>query len=151
MRLVFAHGKWGERRILLDLLERIVSFCQSFHSDADPYILAEAAAEAYFSESPGMIMFAAVDDSGKVVAHLLASMEDYYGKKSVNVIQYWKDSGVKLPDHIYAGFWSFVNTWAEFNGAEDIKMTARNRAVADVLAKHGFTETGRVLMSRPVK
>jgi len=149
VNITLIHSTHGRRGLLMQFCDRLRKFCVKYGSDANPDALAEAAAQAYFSDTPGMLCFAIVED-GKIVAHAIVTLEGYYGKVSVNIPQFWKDPGTKIDNEIYREFFRFVSGWARYNGADVIRMTARSGAVATVLAKHGFTETGRVLMSRPL-
>lgn len=131
-------------------MKRVSDFCRLYHSDADPDILAEALAESYYSPTPPMMCFVTLDENNVIVSHALLTIDDYYGKVTVNILQYWKDRGIRYGKETYDDFFKLATSWAKANNAELIRMTARNRAVADVLAKHGFTDSGRVVMTRPL-
>lgn len=150
MRLltVNAHAG-GVSGFLIPLCNRVKDFCKDFDSDADPDILAEAVAEAYFRETPGLLPFI-VEEDGEIVAHAIVTVESYYGNINVNIPQFQKNKGTTIPPEIYEQFFTLITSWAKANGAGEIRMTARNKAVARVLGRLGFYESERVFMRRPV-
>jgi hypothetical protein len=145
MNLVIVNSHFNSG-YLIQVMERVRNFCIQFESDANPDIFCEAVAEAYFRENPGLYSFAVVDDAGKVVAHAIVTVENYYGTITINIPQFWKDKGVQIPGELYDRFFELVIGLAKANKATKIRMSARNSAVARVLGRLGFKDTGRVVM-----
>ena len=154
MRIEFVHCTVpNSHKYLRATLARIVAFCKSLDSDADPERMYTDCAANYFFEDPGLVMLAGIDDNNKVVAHLVASMDNYFDGKFVTILQCWKDSNVK--DFDMAGKHGLVErlkTWARANGAKDVRTWARNETIAQILEGYdcGFERSEKVLLSVPV-
>lgn len=152
MQLVFVHSTNASSRVYLkQVTDRVVDFCNKFDSDADPNVLFEAVTRSFYDPSPSLLLLAAVNDAGCVVAHLIGSMEEYFGSRYVNVLQFWKDSGVTLPAELKEKAAGALVAWGHANGTDTLRVWARNRWVAEHLKKdYSLVEEERVILSAPL-
>lgn len=154
MRVEFIHKSHPKNvKYLRQTLSRIVKFTEALDSDANQEILfAECAAE-FFSDNPALAMFAGIDENDKVVAHLLASVNDYYGGKFVLIDQCWKNSDVEFNLDGKSGLVDLLKEWGKANGCTDVRTFARNEAVAQILEGYdtGFARSEKVILSTPIE
>lgn len=154
MRIEFVHKTHPYTvQYLRQTLNRIVSFCETMDSDADKEMMYAECSMNYFMDDPGLVMFAGVDDNDQVVAHLLASMNEYYGGKFVTILQCWKNSDVKTFDmQGKHGLVEKLKAWGRANGAKDVRTFARNETVAQILEDYdcGFSRSEKVILSVPI-
>lgn len=152
MKVVNVHASNPEARGLLrPLVERIIDFCIKYESEADPEIMYEEIVKSYVMPSPPMALFAAVDDDGKIVSHMVATIEVFFGSRSVSILQYWKDDEVKVPDEMKFQVFEALRDWGEACGATRFRVYARNEVVAKIFeTKYGFQRDRKVMMNTPL-
>lgn len=151
MNLFLVHSTTDHPNLLKPMLERIEKFCDRFGSEADPNIFFEAIARSYFSETPDMLLFAAVQE-GNIVAHALYTFENFYGHKYVNMMQYWVDEECKVSYQFKEMVFRDVAAWAKEIGTDDVRIWARNEEVADLFEKvYGFERSEKVIMDTSLK
>ena len=154
MKVRLMHVTQAETHDLLrEVLERVVTFTVSQESDADPNRLYSELSSAYFQPNPTMRMWVGVDDDGKVIAHLIATIDDYFGGKFVTIHQYWKDGGVeKLPSEEKKQFIEILKEFGRPFGCKDVRAHAINEKVAQVFeTDYGFTRSERVMLKVPIE
>lgn len=155
MRITIIHGsieathKWFK-----PLLDRVAEFSQTF-GDGEEDIssgLVLAVSQSFMSKSPSMLAWIGIDENEKIVAHLLATVDAYFGHKYVMVHQLWVDKGVEFTDQDRATFYRALARWGADNGCREVHCMANNAAVAKIFkARDGFEETGRVSMKRIIQ
>jgi hypothetical protein len=133
---------------------RIVSFCEKYDSDADPGFLAIAVAQSVVLDQPRYLLllgFAETDElrSDVPMAHLLATLEEYHGRRVVMISQLEHDPDAgRFSDEVYTEGLRQVREWALSLGASTIRVWARTEQVARVFEKRaGFVRSPRVLMT----
>lgn len=146
MKFLVLNYHWGQRGLLFEYLQRIKSFCERYGTDADVIVMMEYITGMYYNKTPSMMLFVIVDEDEKIIAHALVSIEDFFGSKYINILQYERDE--KFPGDEKKKFFDFITEWGLTNGADRIKIQARNEAVAGLFEKYGFSRSERVLMER---
>jgi hypothetical protein len=147
MQLHLVHYSQNCPQLLRQLCERIELFCANYESDADRDILFEQVTKNYFDASPRMLFLVAEED-GKVVAHLVAQIEEYYGARYVSIIQYWRDKGIRIPDEMKADAFRQLIHWGKMMATDKVRIWARNEEVAQVFEKtYGFVRDKRIIMN----
>lgn len=146
MEVYLVHYSTDHPNLLKRLLERIEQFCSRYESEANPDIFFEALTESYYSVSPGFLMFAGIED-GKMIGHAVYSMENFYGHKYVNMMQYWVDPDCKIDYKFKEKVFRDVKVWADEAGTDDVRIWARNEQVAELFEKvYGFERSEKVIM-----
>jgi len=138
--------------LLREALERVVAFTMSQESDADPKRLYSELASAYFQPNPMMRLWVGVDDNEKVVAHLIATIDNYYGGAFVTIHQCWKNQDIK--DFTLEEKKHLVEIVKEFGrpfGCKDVRTFAIHEEVAKSLESYGFARDGRVMLKIPIE
>jgi hypothetical protein len=138
--------------LLRESLERVVMFTTSQESDADAKRLYSEISSNYFQPNPLMRLWVGTDDDNKVVAHLLATVDDYFGGKFVTIHQCWKDMEIK--DFTLDEKKQLVEIVKEFGrpfGCTDVRTFAMNEEVAKILETYGFERTERVMLKVPIE
>ena len=139
-------------RLLRTALERVMTFSEMYESDSDTEILYAELAAAYFQERPMTMLWVGLDDGGKVVAHLFATIDNYYGGRFVTIHQCWKDPDVKdftldeKKELVEA-----VKTFGRPFGCTDVRTFAINSTIGDILETYGFERTGREMLKVPIE
>ena len=144
MRVEVVHGTRPESlKYLRPYLKRVLTFSQDIlESDADPDLLYIDLVANFLSENPQKLMMIVVDDQDKIVAHLLAAIEYYYGYTYLTIMHFWKNHNVSLAEIYKGDAWEFVLRWGQANGAKKVRAFARNKYVARLFKKFGLNETG---------
>jgi hypothetical protein len=150
MDLKLVHST-GDQGYLHMFTERALSFNERYDSDADPNIFAETIAAEYFNPQPKMLCFIVM--AGSVpVAHCMFVIEEFYGDHVVNMLQYEKDDGWKVPNEFKAEVYQFVVDWCSLMGVKKIRIIARNDEVARIFEKkYGFERSERVIMNQSLQ
>ena len=105
-------------------LERIKNFCLRYDTDSDPKKLAESVQVSFASGNNGVLIMVAVEQY-RVVGHLLATMDSWFDKKFITILQYEidSDSGIDT-GFLQAGF-NRIKKWGKEQGAQAIHINAR--------------------------
>lgn len=84
--------------LLIPLIDRCVAFSEKYRSDTLPDILRSLMFQAFHTKSERWKMIAFVDESGKIIGHIVADIEAYgLLGDVVFVIQVEKDHGLPEP------------------------------------------------------
>jgi hypothetical protein len=151
MRVQVIHGSVPQtHQLLRPALARVVEFTRAYDGDADPNILFAMLAHQYFSENPQSIMWVGLDDKERIVAHGYASIEEYYGTKTVMVHQFWKNAGQSFEPGQVEEVIEVMQRWGRGNGAVELRCIAYSEQVAAALEKYGWVRTSKVLMSQSI-
>jgi len=146
---VVHYGNGNYARYAPEVLRRVADFCRQYNSDAHiDTMVATIAAKLY--EDPrtvGTLVMVGVQD-GKVVGHLVAEIQTYYGGVYSMITQLAVDRDSKvLPEVMTAGL-EVVDAWTRAKGGTKQRIWARTPAVARLFRKHNFVDQERVLMER---
>ena len=130
-----------------ELLERVDNFVETYDSDADSSLLAEALMLHFAQGSDQMLFFVCVKNN-KVAGHLIATIDTWCGSKYATIIQYEVDKGSLLSEERREG-WKLLTAWAQSHGA-NLQILARSPKMARVFSRYwGFTPE-RVLMRKRI-
>jgi hypothetical protein len=153
MKIVRLHATNPETHTLLKpALERVMEFTTANDSDADPSVLFAELAASYFHQEPSTCLWVGLDESEKIVAHLFATIDNYYGGRFLTIHQLWKDPDVTVTEDDRDVMFGNLHRWAKATGCKDIRIYAMNKIVADIFEKgYGFVPTERVMMSMPIE
>jgi len=117
-------------------------------SDAPPDRIIGAYWYNFVSPTPKLVLAVALDDSGIIVGHCLAEIEEWDGVTVAMVLQLELDKAVPKSE-IRRGY-EALTRWAKASGATRIQALAVNRKVARLLRlRYGFEEH-RILVRRPL-
>ena len=108
--------------LLGQCLKRIRKFAEEFDSDADPMVLARAVEHDSLQDQPAFCLIIAVQGI-KVVGHLLATADWYFGKRYVFVHQL-DLRGVGFTPEEARAHYDILKTWAKSMGASGIRAGA---------------------------
>jgi hypothetical protein len=127
-------------------------FTERYESDADTEILYAELAAAYFQTQPTTMLWVGLNDDEQIVAHLFATIDNYYGGRFVTIHQLLKDSGEEITEEQRAEMFGALKEWGRGHGCTDIRVYAINDAVAGVFEEgYGFTRTERVMLKTPIE
>lgn len=135
---------WG---LMPEFLDRVKRFCCKFDTDTDGVGICRLVEAHFISDNPQFIMVAATYQ-GKIVGHALASMESYYEKRVLNIIQLEIDGAVGR-DNLKKGF-DVILSWGLLQGAEDVRISTGTQAKAKMLKRFYGFNTHRIVMIRPL-
>lgn len=130
--------------------DRIKAFCKEYSSDVNPDFLIQFLRMSFISSGPTSLMLAGVDEDGIVVAHCIVLAEKWFGTNVVTMAQLEVDRGTILTEDDWKRGEVAIEAFAQFHGAQQIQVAARNKAAARLFSRRGFGE-GRVLMKKPVE
>lgn len=153
MKVVLMHVSNPETHAFLrTALERVMTFVSMNDSDADPEILYAELAAAYFQPNPTTMMWVGADEDGAIVAHMVATIDNYYGGRFVTIHQLWKDPGEEITTEQRAEMFGSLKEWGRGHNCADIRVYAINDTVAEVFEEgYGFTRTERVMLKTPIE
>ena len=153
MRVVLLHATDPQTHALLKpALDRVMEFTQANESDADTNILFAELSAAYFHQNPTTMTWVGVDDDGAIVAHMVATIDNYYGGRFVTIHQLWKDPGEEITQEQRGKMFDSLFKWGRDNGCKDVRVYAMNEIVAGVFEEgYGFTRTERVMLKVPIE
>lgn len=138
-------GAWG---LVEDYFARVDAFCTKYDSDINTPALLEYLRMSFISQKPTALMIGQFDESGKMTGHLLALAERWFGRPVVTVVQI--ESEAPVGKDIWQQAETALKLFCYAHDAELVQITARNKAVARLFRRHGFSEKA-VLMKRPVE
>lgn len=140
------HASLGGWELMPQLKERVMRFCREYDTESSPEALWRQAEISFVSNNPTALLFAAVDDRGRVVGHALLTVEEYLGRKSLNVNQLQTDGNVPRDD--VRRWMEAIGKWALSRGIEEMRCIAldarRARAFERLYGFHGE----RVIMTK---
>lgn len=132
-----------------EFLSRVLSFCEKYDSDADKNVLfAEVVREMHTLDPSitGWVIYR--EDTMEVVAHCLVAVENYFGSRSVSVLQAELDEQHRPGRGVITEVWKKVKAYAYTRYIDRIKIMARNHKVARVFRRfYGFKESERRVMT----
>lgn len=147
MELVLVHYSSARPELMLPAWSRIKEFCMRYESDADHAILFEEVTRNYFSATPNMLIYVGLI-GGEIAAHAVATIDNYYGHKCVNLLQYWKQDEVKVPDEVKIAVLVDLIRWGKEAGTDKLRIWARNEEIANIFErKYGFKRDQRIIMN----
>lgn len=128
-------------------LARVRAFRANYEHYGDVERLVRVIEAHFLTDDPDVLLIVGVED-GKVMGHMLLTLDEWLGSKFVTIQQYEVD--VALPREELRAHLALVETWARHKGAGEIRIIAegpvRERAYR---AFYGF-EGGKTLMSKKV-
>ena len=124
--------------LLLPFVDRCVAFCEKYRTDTLPDMVRNLVFTAFHAKREDWKLLAAVDDSGKIVAHSIADIKQYGVLGNVvYIIQIEKD--VDAEDVMSGGF-KILKEWAAKYKIKHILNMALTEAHARLYEKEfGFT------------
>jgi hypothetical protein len=128
-------------------MDRIKAFSEAYESDMDYPLFAEYLHMSFIAQKPTALMIAEMEDD-KVVGHMVAIAERWFGTPCVTVVQIQSDKAVS--EQVWTEAQSALQFFAVAHDAKFIQIAARNPALARLFGRRGFKE-GRILMKRPVE
>jgi hypothetical protein len=150
LELQLVHYSFNNAGVIRKAWDRINEFCQKYESEADLDILFEDVMQNYFSSSPRMLIFVLLDNE-EIVAHMLVTLDEYYGSRFITIQQYWKDPGVKIPMEIRIAVFQKMGQWGKDNGVSQLRIWAKDSDTADHFEKYGFTRDQKIIMNTSLK
>jgi len=153
MKVQVMHVTQQETHALLrTALERVMAFVSMNESDADPEILYAELSSAYFQPNPTTMMWVGLNDDGAIVAHMVATIDNYYGGRFVTIHQLWKDPGEEITKKQRSEMFGSLFEWGASHGCQDVRVYAINETVARVFEEgYGFVRTKRVMLKVPIE
>lgn len=146
---------WGA---MPQIFQRVAHFCEEYRSDASIERLGQSILTNFAAEKPLLRVFAFLECipqpdgsiSPVVRGHVLVEVDEWAGKKCLTVIQFELDRDAKIPRETLELGIRVLDEWARVEGASDIRIVARNTAVARLFrSRYGYEPRG-VLMKKAV-
>jgi len=152
MRILLVHVTIPEsQKYLRSALDRVVAMNKAFDGEANDEILYLELAAAFFHKEPSHLLYVGVDESEKIVVHGYASIQDYYGTKSVMCHQLWRNVGsAKFEPGQLEKALDSIAKWGKSQGAKVMRTYAYNAQVVKAAEVYGWKRTDRVLMERKI-
>ena len=137
----------GSHMYLREFIGRCEEFADKYNSEANLEHQFAALTSSFFSPNPVFRMFVSIDNEGVVQAHALVGVDEFMGSRTITIMQYWVDPPYKAPDEDKEQFFEAIKLWAKDVGAKNMRIFARNKAVARMFRMfYGFKERERVEM-----
>ena len=149
MRIAFVHKTVpGSHKLLWEAIKCVRSFAEKFGTWTDIDNLSSQIAIAYGSDTPPIMLLVALDDDERVRSHLIAVLDDFFGSRTMCILQWEKDKDFDLPAELKLEAIEYLRLWATHNGVDKIRIFARNDRVAQLFeSRYGFTRDERVQMT----
>jgi len=128
--------------------KRVKEFCTKYDSDADSDALCRFLRLSFVSDKPTAFMAVGLDGDGVVVGHLLAIVEQWFGKPVCTILQL--ESEDKIPKEVWDDTMSALRTFGKVHNIEFFQLAARSEAAARLFRRYGFQRT-RTIMKMPVE
>jgi hypothetical protein len=135
---------WG---LVPELLDRVKTFCTKYDTDTDGISICRLVETHFIIDNPQLFMVACMRGD-EMVGHSLASIEVYYEKRVLTIIQLELDNVVDR-DIIMKGF-NAILSWGMLQGAEDVRISTGTRAKAKMLRRFYGFKPHRMVMIRPL-
>lgn len=139
--------------LLPELEQRVKAFSADFEPDMNSDKFWEDILQCFVQRDPHYTLFAVLDD-GNVVAHCLLALNDFYGARSLDIMQYECDNAISR--EVAKEYLGHFESFAKWLGAKSVRCLAdspdgsgRSRHVRAYRALYGFKEF-RSLMRREV-
>lgn len=157
----FLDLRWSDARswpLVPQLFGRIIEFCEKYGSDADPGRLIRSVATNYIAEPPILRAFGFVEtkkfEDGTAIStlrgHVLVEVDEWAGRRCLTVVQFEIDHGYGITPELLQHGRSVLDEWARLEKATDVRIVARNEAVARLFrSRYGYEPRG-VLMKKAV-
>ena len=131
-------------------VDRAVGFIVRYQTETDAAWLTTILFSNFQAASPEVLMLAALDQEGTIVAHLIAKTEMYAGQTVGYVMQVDKDEGIQGLDIMETG-WEIVKEWCAENKLKRLFNWGLNEKVMRIWrSQYGFT-VHRYLMVREME
>ena len=145
--LHIVHHSTDFRHLLLPAWERIKNFCNKYESDADQAIFFEEICKSYWSDSPTIVVYVGLLDD-EVKAHAVVTIDNYYGHISLNLLQYWRDEDVRVPQWIKERVVYDMMQMGKDLGVDKLRVWARNEDVANFFVDYyGFERDKKIILN----
>ena len=150
VKIEWVHASQGNlARLLPDALKRIGQFVDKYDLDANPDLLIMHIAHQAALPRPENVILVSIAD-GKVVGHLVAAVDNYFGSSFVVITQLEVDKGINIGRATFDKGLEYIDDWARNLGISKQRIWARNEAVSRIFTRYGYRSTGKVLMERDV-
>lgn len=133
----------------------IHDFCDKYDSDVDPVLLCRAIEIHFMAEKP-LMMVLAVTSGVRLVGHLIASIEDWFGTRMVTVLQYrhegvtlWGKKVIVTRDMLSEGS-ELLENWGRQHNAEHIQALVKDKRVIVAYKRFHHFKAHSVLMRRAI-
>ena len=123
--------------LLGQVLKRVKEFSRQYDTDADGGELARAVEKDFAADRQTFLICVFVKD-GRVVGHLLAKEDLYYGRKFVYVHQHNLDRHAGISKEQELSALKHVEGWAKALGASGLRAAAPSEAHVRRLRDYGF-------------
>lgn len=136
--------------LMPEALSRVRTFCRKYDSDADADLLCAHIKRNFDSTSmpePNLLLLVGVQ-GGRMVGHLLASLDEWCGSRHLSILQYEADQGVAPPVGLMRAVLDQLGEWARQRGATAIQLLARNPALVRAFQRHYGFRVEKTLMRR---
>lgn len=135
---------WG---MFPKFLDRVKFFCSKYDTDTDGSIICRLLEMHFVSDNPQFIMLAAVNGD-RIIGHALSSIEVYYGKRVLVIIQLELDQKI-VRDELDKGFEAILS-WGRVQGAEDVRILTGTKSKARMFKRFYNFKPHRIVMVRPL-
>lgn len=118
--LFVQQSNWTAWCLIPQLMLRFHKFSE-LYGETDGGTLIRAFMTSFVHQrTPDMIAYIGYTDNNLVVAHLLVSLAEWYGKRTACVVQYAVDDGWYLSESQWKEIWDKVKQWAIDQKCEEI-------------------------------
>lgn len=151
-RMLYLHREDAESWGYVPLLcARFRDFCVTYASEADPEQLIRLYQQQFLQDTPQLIAIVALQE-GRIVAHLLVSLDWWMGARLATILQYVQDKEDMdlIPHEQLHHTFAWLRQWARANGAGHLQCLVRHPALARLFRQYGFVSKA-VLMRQPLE
>lgn len=125
------------KQIFPAFLERAMGFLERTHSDTDSVWLGWLLHKAMFENLDQVMLLAAIDTDGKIVAHVIAYPEQYQKLGVIlNLLQVEKDADA--PNELVQRGNEIMDAWARERGVKDIINSTSTMAHVRLFEEYGY-------------
>lgn len=124
--------------LLGQALTRIREFSEKYDGDADPVVFCREIQEDFIKQRDHEFFIVVAVEDGRVVGHMLARLESYYGRRYVFILQTDISGAGLTPKQIDSGF-DMLSNWAQDVSALGIRLAAITETHVRLFKKREFT------------
>jgi hypothetical protein len=106
--------------LVWDLLARVSSFCEDMDTQDSGRDVAKEITDSLMMQYPSTVAWVALDESDRIILHMVASIREHSGSRWVEITQYQKDGDV--PEEMLQEGFRRVEEWGKAFGCTQIRL-----------------------------
>ena len=126
--------------------QRLRDFCTTYASEADPEQVIRLYQQQFLQDTPQLLVIVALQE-GRIVAHLLVSLDWWMGARLATVLQYAQDTDDMdlIPREQLHTTFTWLRQWAKAQGAGHLQCLVRHPALVRAFRQYGFAPAAMLL------